>query len=900
MKPPEKNAGARFSLSHFRRLFILTTALAAATFGASASAIDSPLPPALRLARDPRPVRYAVSLTIRPEEETFSGSIDIELELTAPTSLIWLNAKKIDVSHVSLVAGGKTIPAKIVPGGDEFLGVALDSPAPAGHGRLHFDYRGELEKTATHGLFREQEANDWYAFSQFEATDARRAFPCFDEPDFKTPWQLTLHVRKEHLAFSNTPAVLEKDEPDGMKRVVFAETKPLPSYLVALGVGPLEAVDAGVAGKNKTALRVLVPRGRKDHARYAAATIPELLGLLEEYFGIPYPYEKLDSLAIPQTVGFGAMENPGLITYSSTLLLARPEDVSLRFQRHFASVAAHEMAHQWFGDLVTMSWWDDIWLNESFASWMESKIIAKWKPKWGETIDRVASRSWVLSEDTLLSARRIRQPIVTKDDIVNAFDGITYQKGEALLSMIESFMGEESFRRGVRRHLERHSHGNATTDDFLASLGEQDKTIPAIFSTFLDQPGAPMVSAELRCANGAPPRLALMQKRFLPLGSKGAPAEQTWRIPVRVRYRIGGKEKSARTVLTEKSTEITLGSAPGCPDWVLANEGESGYYRTIYKGGLSSKLLAGNAPRTTLPERVGIIGDSHALAKSGDISIGDALAFVPIFSKETDRHLVSEAAAIASSVKDHLVPAEQEPAYARFIEANFGKRARELGWKPRAGEDDDRRLLRTEIIGLAAAEGSDPSLRMDAARLARSWLEDRNSVDPDLRQTILWLAARDGDHDLFDRYVAKARSTEDRREKRALFESLGAIRNPAIEREALSLVLSDSLDIRESFGIARSAMSHPQTREIAWNFVKENIDTIVARLPFESRAYLPYFGSSFCDESRRAEVEAFFKDRVGSWEGAQRNLAQTLEEIELCRAFREAQEASVVEFLKRY
>ena len=311
--------------------------------------------------------------------------MEIEISLKGEADTVWLNAKELEVKTAAArsAEGGEEIPAAAAAAGSDFVRLTFQRNLSPGRWIVSLEYRGHVDLKDTEGLFRQREGDDWYVFSQFEAISARRAFPCFDEPAFKVPWQLVLHVPKNLVAVSNTPVLSETDEAGGTKKVVFARTKPLPSYLIALGVGPFDVVPAGTAGRNKVPIRMIVPKGRGAETRWAAESTGPILDLLERYFDTPYPYEKLDHLVIPQTVGFGAMENPGLVTYVSTYLLAKPADETIRFRRHYASVCAHETAHQWFGDYVTMAWWDDVWLNEAFATWMGDKIIGRWKPEWG-------------------------------------------------------------------------------------------------------------------------------------------------------------------------------------------------------------------------------------------------------------------------------------------------------------------------------------------------------------------------------------------------------------------------------------------------------------------------------------------------------------------------------------
>jgi cytosol alanyl aminopeptidase len=324
---------------------------------AAFTAAAAPTPPALRLRNRIHPDRYAVQLTLDPDRESFDGKIEITMALQEPASLVWLNGTGLEVQTASVVSGGSTQPVTALPGGDDFIGFSWPRAIPAGSATLRVQYRGKVSSKDNEGIFRVSQGEKNYIFTQFEAISARRAFPCFDEPGFKVPWQVTLQIPKGDLGLSNTPLLSETSQGD-RKTIQFQVTKPLPSYLIAVAVGPFEIVQAGKAGRNQVPIRVIVPNGRSADAAYAAKIIPELLGRLEKYFDIPYPYEKLDSVAVPLFQG-GAMENAGLITYDDPLLLSKPNRESVRFQRNLASVAAHEMAHQWFGDLVTMAWWND-------------------------------------------------------------------------------------------------------------------------------------------------------------------------------------------------------------------------------------------------------------------------------------------------------------------------------------------------------------------------------------------------------------------------------------------------------------------------------------------------------------------------------------------------------------
>ncbi|HEX8983797.1 MAG TPA: M1 family aminopeptidase, partial [Bryobacteraceae bacterium] len=782
---------------------------------------------------------------------------------------------------------------------EDFVGLAFAHAPAAGKGTLHLVFRGAFNTKSSSGLFKNKTGEDWYVFTQFESIDARRAFPCFDEPSFKIPWQVTLHVRRDHMALNNTPIASESDEEGGMKVVRFAETRPLPSYLLAMAAGPFEAVDAGTSGKGHIPLRIITARGMAAQARYAAEVTPRILDALENYFGIPYPYTKLDSIAVP--LFFGAMENPGLITYGETLILAKPSDDTMSRQRSYASVAAHEMAHIWFGDLVTTAWWDDIWLNEAFATWMAARTLETWKPEWGEDISEAGARQQAMITDNKLSARKIRQPALSKNDIANAFDNITYGKGAAVIYMFEQWLGPEVFRKGVQEYEKRHADRAATAVDFLAALSSAaGKDIAPAFSSFLDQAGVPLVTAELQCAPGRPPAVAVSQKRALPLGSR-PPAAQVWQIPVCIRYGAsGGKEC---TLFSRARAEIALPKAQGCPAWVLMNAGQAGYYRTLYRGGMLKSLLAGGGKNLTAGERVGVLGDVEALMRSGDIPAEEALGVVPEFAADPTRQVVETTISIVEGVGFQLVPDALRPNFQRFVRKLYGARARELGWISKPGESGDTRLLRPRIVELVANVGEDPELIAQAEELARKWLADRGAIQADMAEVVLNVAAAHGGKALYDQLLEAFYKSSDPREHQLLLGALSLFRDPTLVKANFQLLLTGKVDPREGHGLLFGPMNFAGTRALPFELVRANYDQVVARLPraadSDYSAFLPTVGSGFCDSAHRAEVASFFKDRSAKAVGGPRMLAHALETIDQCIAIRGVQEAGVAAFLKR-
>lgn len=864
---------------------------------ARAWADDSPPPPKLRLPADEAtPVRYRLDLTAIPDQDTFTGTVEIDLRFAKSTPLLWINAQKITVKEATLTVGSEKIEARVVAQTDEYIGFSFAHPVGPGEATLRVSYQGEVSRKEGRGIFERKDGDRWYIYTQFEDTDARRAFPCFDEPGYKVPWQLTLHTKKGLAAISNTPIASESETSDGMKTVIFAETKPLPSYLVAFSMGDFEFVDAAKAGKNHIPVRIVVPRGRTAEAKYSADTTPAIVGLLEKYFAFPYPYDKLDQVAVP--LFGGAMENAGQVTYGVALILAKPGQDTPQWQREWVWVAAHELAHQWSGDLVTTAWWDDIWLNEGFANWIADKIVFEYHPEWGWNVGVVNSTQGAMDNDGLVSARRVRQPIESADDIANAFDSITYDKGDALLSMFEAYIGPERFRERVRSYLEKYSYKSATSAEFLAAVAGNDPAIASAFSTFLDQPGVPLISVKVDCG-GKAVNVELSQQRFLPLGSPGA-APQVWKVPVCLRYPAGGHDERQCVLLERADRQVTLAHAKSCPAWVEANADADGYYRVLYDTGVLDNLLKDDARVLSGREKVAVIGDMSALTGSGKLSLGTALSLMPSLARDSSRRVVVKTVDITTDPKGNLVPSDLVSQHHRYLEDLYGQRARELGWKAKPGESEDDRLLRPELLDVVANQAEDPELIAQGKSLALAWLGDPKAVAPDMLASVLDTAARHGDQAFFDRLRTAAKQEKDENIQRSLLHALGLFPQPEIAQEAFSILLSEEFHPEQSITILSAAHDLHGSRDFGYEFVKRNWDALIARFPADWGAFMPFVAGNFCDAEHRHDAEAFFEGRSTKYKGGPRTLAETLEGIDVCIAYKKVQQPSLAEFLEGY
>ncbi|HTO98964.1 MAG TPA: M1 family aminopeptidase [Myxococcales bacterium] len=827
------------------------------------------VPPHLRLPAGVRPKRVTAELTIDPDKDEFAGTEEIELSADQPLPVLWLNADLIRID-------GTEPASTVIPASRSIAGLQFEQPLPAGEGKLVIHWTGKLSRTDGEGAFRQEENGRWYVLTQGEPLGMRRIFPSFDEPEIKIPWRVSLRVPAADAAYFNTP--VESVEPAGeMKLVRFAETKPLPSYLLAFGVGPFDRVDAGKV-KTGEPVGIVVTKGKAAWAKYSAQSSPKLMDLLAGWFGIPFHYPKLDLIEVP--LGGGAMENPGLITFNQRINLARPGEDTPQFRRRAAGVQAHEFAHLWFGDMVTMRWWDDIWLNEAFATWMTFHALDAFQPSWEVPAERAASMQRAMAADRLLSARRIRQPIQSEGDIKTAFDSITYQKGAAVIRMFEEYVGEEAFRSGVQAYLKTHADGNATAADFLAAISQASgKEVGAPFSTFLDQAGLPLVKVKVSC-DGGRGRVELSQSRFVPLGAALGPvAPQTWQIPVCLRTDKG----KTCTLLAAETGAVDLAA---CPRWVVPNAGASGYYRAALEEDQAARLTK-EVARLTVPEKMVLFSDTVAAAEAGAGELPRAFELARALANDRDRHVVEALIpALVFPHSHHFFPAELLPRYAAFVRETFGRRARALGFAEKKGEPDDARILRPELLELAGDEGQDEQIRAQARKVADRWLADHRATSPELASVAMRLSALAGDAAFYEKLHAAAKGEKDRTHRQRILDALGSVRDPALAGKGYQIAMGDEFDPRESIALLWNPSRAPETREGAVKFVEENFDAIVARMPRDYGAYIAGIADGLCDAGQQKEAEDFFRPRARQFPGGDRHVAQTLEGIRQCVAFR--------------
>lgn len=839
-----------------------------------------------RLPAAAAPTAYRLALTILPDTERFTGHAEIDVTVAHATRSLYLHGLNLNVTRVVATAGGKLLTARyaqVDPSGVARLDFAQD--LPAGRATLTVDYDAPFQ-TSGDGLYRSRVGDDWYAWTQMEPIDARRVFPGFDEPGFKTPFTVSITGRTGMKVFANTPELRAAPAGDGLTRHDFAASKPLPTYLIAFAVGAFDVVEGSVPAnavrKQPLPYRVIATKGQAARLQVAATEGPKILALHEDYFGIPYPYEKLDQIASP--VMGGAMENAGLVTYNDTLLLLDP-DAPASQRRGFGTVVAHELAHQWFGDLVTPVWWNDIWLNESFAEWAGNRVGEIWQPGLGTDVAQLSEALEAMNTDSRAAGRPIRQPIERNDQIASAFDSITYQKGGQVLTMVERYLGPDKFRRGVQTHLNRFRYGSATAEDFFQSMarGSGDAGVVPVFQSFVTQTGVPVVTIR-----GAGSQWRITQARYRPLGVATG-AAQTWSIPFCARQ---GEARSCTLLTAASGTLVLSGQGVAIP-----NADGAGYYRYSLDDAGWAALLQG---ADTLPAREAMAaGDSlWADFAAGNASFARVLAGARALASHPERFAATQITGeLAGLSRTTLSPAAQA-GYRALIAELFRPRVRTLGVDVKRGayssEDSGRRQLRQSLVGALAIEARDPALRKQLADAAQASLSgDAQALDPAFRQMAMTIAVVDLGVPYMDRLNDALLASSDPLFRQQAVRALSAGETAEQVSRATSLSRNPALQSNERLYMALGLAGQPLGRDTLFQLLSNDFDRVAADIPAIARPRLPALFSSYCEASKADALEAMFRPKLATLGGGELELTQTVEAIRLCVALKQAKGAEI-------
>ena len=817
------------------------------------------------------PLSYTIELTPDLETLALPGVETIDIEVREPTSRLTLNA--VNTTFESASIDGDAQHADVaLDAAAETATLSFPEPLATGPHRLRIGFTARIN-TFGAGLFSVDYPTATgmkrLLSSQLEPADARRIFPCWDEPAFKASFALTVTVPRTFLAIGNMPVVREEPLTEGLKRVVFAPTPGMSSYLFVLTTGELERLTAEADG---VTVGVVTTSGKRGQGRYALDNAVRLLSYFNDYFGVKYPLPKLDLIAIPGGIG-GAMENWGGITFFESRLLFDPATNSETTRRDIFSVLTHEMAHQWFGDLVTMGWWDNLWLNEGFASWMQEKAAEHFYPQWKTWLNGYGQKQYAMALDARRTSHPIQQAVADQSEATAAFDGITYNKGQALIRMLESYLGDEPFRDGIRRYMAAHAYGNTTTADLWQALEDAaGKPVAGIAASFTEQDGVPLILAETHC-DGASQRMTLRQDRFViaPGAAAAGFSPRHWEVPIA----LGPANAAgpADILRLDGSAEIAAGS---CGEAIKVNLGDIGYYRVEY-GPYSRAALVTSLPLMAPEDRLNILADSWALVQAGRAEASSYLALTETIGIDDHRAVWDQLIASLTRLDRLALDRPERAKLQAYARARLRPLLNRLGWDGSAAGDDDNTLLRSRLIA-ALGEWGDGDVLAEAQRRFASFQQNPQALPPALRDAVTHLVGIGAGRETYDTLLALARKSTATNERVRFYHAAASARDATLARATLALTLTDELPTTIIGGVISTVASTGEQPDLAWEFVRTNFDALASKLgPSFRDLFVANFMTNFSDDSHAAALKAFAPAQATS--GGRVTMARALETI---------------------
>jgi aminopeptidase N/puromycin-sensitive aminopeptidase len=834
---------------------------------------------AQRLSANVIPSHYLLDFTPDLRAATFNGSEAIDVNIKEPTSAITLNAieLKFQTVEIDVHDGGAQKGSVSFDPEKQQATLTFAKTIPAGDATLKIHFTGILNNELR-GFYLSKTDRRSYAVTQFESTDSRRAFPCFDEPAFKATYDISLTIDAGDTAISNSAIASDTPGPGaGKHTLVFGTAPKMSTYLVAFVVGDFQCTSGEQDG---VALRVCATPDKVALTPFALDVAKFALHYYDHYFGIHYPLRKLDFIGIPDFEA-GAMENFGAITFRETDLLLDPKTAPFRSERNATLAIVHEMAHQWFGDLVTMQWWDNVWLNEGFATWMENKCVAAMHPKWDIPQFVAVDLQRTLNTDAQPTTRAIRARADTPEEIDQMFDTIAYDKGGAVLLMIENYLGEETFRKGVHAYLAAHEYGNATAEDFWnAQTKVSHKPVNKIMESLVAEPGAPILEFGPLVAGQVP----VAQSRFFLSPGITPNPRQRWTLPVC--FKAGTKKQDCQ-VLTPSSPSLAVPTAKV----FFANAGGMGYYRSAYAPAQYAALVAEMETRLTPEERISLTGDEWAQVRADKAAVGDYLNLVAALSSDPSSDVLSNAVDNVSVIKDDVASTKEErDALAAWIRRTFAPVYARLG-----NASPREHNVREYLFGILASGGKDANLRAEARGIADQYLADPASVDPTLGQTAVGIAAKNGDSALFDALEKTYETSSDPEVQDFALHELVTFTNPDLLKRAFEYSVSPKVRNQDSAMQFNLALRIPESRDQAWQFIKTHWGQVQAEFTTAMGSYVVAGSGNFCSVEAREDVKNFFAAHpVPATESA---LRHALEHIDGCIEFRRSQEPNLKKWL---
>ena len=820
--------------------------------------------------------------------ETFRGRETIRVTLPKPTKSIVLHAAEIAFKDVRVTAGGQGQAATVtLDEKAETATLTVPSEMAAGPAAIEIAYTGILNDKLR-GFYLSEANGRKYAVSQMEATDARRAFPSFDEPALKATFAITLMVDQGDTAISNGAQVSDTPGPEPAKHtVVFEKTKPMSTYLVALLVG--DFVCRGTTAEG-VPLRVCSTPDKKELTGFALEAAAQQLKFYNDYYGVPYPFGKLDIVGIPDFAA-GAMENTGAITFREQYLLADPQRASLETKKNVAAVMSHEIAHQWFGDIVTMKWWDDIWLNEGFATWMANKPLAEWKPEWNVELDEVEETQTALALDALRATRAIRTRAETPEEINELFDPIAYEKSAGVIRMVENFVGKDAFRKAVASYIKKYAFGNAAAEDFWNEVTRvTGKPVDRIMTSYVDQPGVPVLRVASAC-QGSTTIVKVHQERFSGAPNAEAPATKPWTIPVC--FKAFPDAPASCQVIARAEETLTV---PGCAAGAYVNAGSVGYFFTEYSPE-DVRALARKARGTLSPtERVGLLGDEWWMVRSGRHDVGVFFDLAGALASDSTAAVTTGIATRLAHAAEYYVGTGERVRFQQWIRTRFEPVLNQLG-VPGTGTDELEQERRASLLYLVGIWGGSTDVQRRARDLAEAYVKNASTLPGTLVPSVLQVGAYGGDAALYEKYLARLDQPASQPEEYyRFFNALPYFDEPPLVTRTLELALSSKVRTQDTGTLLAGLLARPWARQQAWTFIKEHWPQLTERLgTFQGIPTIVQATSNFCSTEAAADIKQFF-DRH-PLPSAERGIAQSLEKITACAAVADRQSRPLSKWL---
>ena len=845
--------------------------LAAFTFLASFALASSA--PAQRLPDNVAPDHYTLWFAPDLNAETFRGRETIRITMRHAARSITLHAAEITFGDVTVTTGTRRQKARVsLDPKTETAMLTVPQEIPAGPASIQITYIGILNNKLR-GFYLSQANGRKYAVTQMEATDARRAFPSFDEPQLKATFDVSLMVDAKDTAISNGAQLTDSPGPEpGKHTLTFATTPKMSTYLVAMIVGDFACRSGSSDG---TPIRVCSTPDKLGLTGFALEAAQQQLAFFNKYFGIKYAFGKLDIIGVPDFAA-GAMENAGAITFRERMLLIDQERAPLGSRKNVAGIISHEIAHQWFGNLVTMKWWDDIWLNEGFATWITSKPIAAWRPEWNMELDDAADTQGALGIDALQTTRAIRIHVETPEEINEVFDGIAYEKTAGVLRMIEGFVGAEAFREGIASYLKKYAYANAAGEDFWMEMARvTGRPIDRILRGYVEQPGAPIISVDTACTAGSTD-VTLQQQRFRARPqTDAADSQEIWAVPVCF------KTGSAPTcqVLEQRRQAFRI---PGCGSLFVNADGR-GYHFSKYEPEMVRRLATNTAALKPV-ERLRLLGDEWWMVRAGRHDIGVYLDLAGALASDESTAVLETLASRLLEIEEDVVSPNQRDAYHTWIRTRFEPALDALGWPGERNDTDERHSRRAQLSAILALTANSLEMQKRGRDLAERYISDPSTLPGTLVGTVLRTAAVGGGAQLYDAYLAQLRKLAAQPDEYYRFlDALTWFRDPALTKRTLEFAVSSEVRTQDTGTLLGNLVAHPWSRDASWKFVQEQWATLIRQLgTFQGIPGIIGATGAFCSSSAADEVRRFFeKNPVPS---SERTLRQALERIENCSA----------------